>query len=138
MLKVIYDLRNNEMGDAIVAALGDISRKVDLAWTAIQFAKQADGTPASQAWRDKVADKLKAVYKSNNDRRMLAHSLLDPKPDGSVAFTNLQAKGGELRGTKPIEWSHHQFDDKTQAMETLATELADLQSELRQFRYVIS
>ena len=42
-IKVIYHLDQHEAADAIVAALGDMSKKINFVWTASRMAKNANG-----------------------------------------------------------------------------------------------
>ena len=71
----MYGLQNNDASDAIVAALGDVARKVSLVWAASKGAKDPIGSEAPAEWKAKVEATIKRVFECNtNDRVPLAHS----------------------------------------------------------------
>jgi hypothetical protein len=137
-VKAVYGLQNNDASDAIVAALGDVARKVNLVRVASKGAKHADGSEASGEWKAKVEATIKRVFDCNDsDRVPLAHSLLQPNADGSVDLVRLKNVGGELRGKGGVKWSRDDFGEKIQRLNELADELESLNRELRTFKYVI-
>jgi hypothetical protein len=98
-IKATYGLSNNDAGDAIVAALGDVARKANLVRVASKFAKNADGSEASPEWKDKAEKIFKRVLDCNgSDRVPLAHSLLQPNADGSVDLVRLKIDKGKVSG----------------------------------------
>ncbi len=134
-MKVVYGLQNNDAGDAIVAALGDASRKIRLVLAASQNAKNADGSDASAEWKSSVAAKVNSFWQCNEDRVRLAHSLLQPNVDGSVSFVRLRLDRGELKGKAGETWSHEQLAAKIKELQELATKLGSLRDELKTFKY---
>jgi hypothetical protein len=138
-VKVAYGLQNNEASDAIVAALWDFARKANLVWAASKGAKNADGSDASEEWKDKVETIIKRVLGYNwNDRVPLAHSLLEPNDDGSVTLVRHKVEEGKVKGREGgITWSRHDFNDKIQRLNSLAAELKLLNAELQTFTYTI-
>ncbi len=82
LVKVAYNLENNDASEAIVVALGDVAKKISLVWAASQSAKKPDGSPASEEWKSSVVAKIKRAFQCNLDRVTLAHSLLQPNKDG--------------------------------------------------------
>ena len=93
-LKVIYRLDQPEAADVIVAALGDMGKKVNHVWMAAQMAKNADGSETSHDWKNTAGRTMSEVWEYSNDRNRLAHSFLDPNTDGSVTI-----EGGMLEST---------------------------------------
>src|SRR5512144_1522103 len=84
-IKIIFRLEQHEASDAIVAALGDESRKINLVWVAALLAKNADGSEITSSWKDAADEKMKDIWACNGNRNQLAHSFLEPSIDGSVA-----------------------------------------------------
>lgn len=116
-IKVIFRLGAHEARDTIVAALGDVSKKINLVWTASQFAKRADGSDTGKDWKENADKTMAAIWKCNGDRNQLAHSFLEPKADGSVELTRLRLEGGELRGADdPNKWTRDNFRTKLKAV----------------------
>ena len=135
--KAGYGLQNNDASDAIVAALGDVARKTNLVWAASKGAKNAQGEEASAEWKAKVEARVKSVFNCNDDRVLLAHSLLGPKADGSVDLVRLKVTGGKVTGKDAIKWSSDDFLSKTKQMDELVGESKSLNGELRNFKYTI-
>jgi hypothetical protein len=96
-IKVIYRLDQHEAADAIVAALGDMSKKINLVWTASQMAKNANGSETPPDWKKAAGRTMSEVWECSNDRNLLAHSFLDPNTDGSVTIERLRVQGGTLQ-----------------------------------------
>jgi hypothetical protein len=136
-VKVVFGLENNEASDAIVAVLGDIAKKASLVKAASKDAKDANGSNASAEWKAKVEDTIKDVFKGNEDRVRLAHSVLQPNTDGSVDLVRLKVDHGKVTGRDGFTWSHDCFVTKIQRLEKLAEELKSLNRELRTFTYTI-
>jgi hypothetical protein len=137
-IKAVYGLQNNEASDAIVAALGDFARKARLVWAASKGAKNVDGSEAAAEWKDKVEATIKRVFSCNDDRVLLAHSLLQPNADGSVDFVRLKVDRGKVTGRDGVKWSREDFRSKIQQLDKLAEELRSLNGELQKFKYTIT
>jgi hypothetical protein len=73
----------------------------------------------------------------NNDRVLLAHSLLQPNADGSVDLVRLKIAGGEVTGRDGVKWSRDDFNAKIGGLKEVAEELKSLNDELRTFKYTI-
>ena len=137
-IKVAFGLQNNEASDAIIAALGDFSRKGRLVQTAIRFAKKGDGSPTSDDWKTKVDATIKKALGCNDpDRILLAHSLLEPNADGSVDFVRLQVRDGKVTGKEGFNWPHKDFSEKISVLKELAKELQAVNTELRTVKITI-
>jgi hypothetical protein len=136
-VKAVYGLQNNDASDAIVAALGDVAKKASLVWAASKGAKDANGSEASAEWKAKVEATIKRVFDCNDNRVLLAHSLLRPNADGSVVFVHLKNVKGEVRGKDGVKWSQDDFGEKIQRLNKLADELESLNRELGTLKYVI-
>lgn len=133
-IKVAFGLQNNEASDAIIAALGDFSRKGRLVQAAIRFAKKADSSPTSDDWKTKVDATIKKAFGCNDpDRILLAHSLLEPNADGSVDFVRLQVRDGKVT----VNWPHKDFSEKISVLKELAKELRAVNTELRTVKITI-
>jgi hypothetical protein len=137
-VKVVYGLQSHEASDAIIAALGDFARKASMVLAASKGAKNADGKMEAAAdWKDKVETTITRVFKCNNDRVLLAHSLLQPNADGSVDLVRLKITGGEVTGRDGVKWSRNDFVAKIGRLKEVAKELKSLNDELRAFKYTI-
>jgi hypothetical protein len=121
-VKVIFRLQNHEGADAIVACLGDISRKLNLVRSGIIFARKPDGSETEPAWRSASEKMLTRIHTINTQERvLLAHSYLEPQATGTLKMTRLTSQG-ELKIT-PHEWTDIQIDQKSNELEKLATEV---------------
>jgi hypothetical protein len=136
-VRAVFNLQKNEASDAIVAVLGDFAKKASLVWAASKDAKDAENKDASAEWKARVEATIKNVFSCNNDRRLLAHSLLQPKADGSVDLVRLGVNSGRVTGRDGNTWSHDDFATKIQQLNKLTEELKSLNSELRTFKYTI-
>jgi hypothetical protein len=137
-IKVIFRLEAHEAKDTIVAALGDVSKKINVVWTASQFAKRADGSDTGKDWKENADKTMAAIWKCNGDRNQLAHSFLEPKADGSVELTRLRLEGGELRGADdPNKWTQDNFRTKLKQLRALTAELQRVKDDLSKFKITI-
>ena len=131
-LKVIYRLDQHEAADAIVAALGDMGKKVNLVWMASQMAKNADGSETSHDWKNAAGRTMSEVWEYSNDRNRLAHSFLDPNTDGSVTIEGGMRDAG-VHGT----WTKDQFKAKAQRLSVLTQQVQTLTNDLSTFAITI-
>ena len=69
------------------------------------------GADASAQWKAKVEDTIDNVFKCNDDRVLLAHSLLQPNTDGSVELVRLKVDHGKVTGGART-WSRDNFVTK--------------------------
>lgn len=130
-IKLAYGLQDNDASDAIVAALGDFSRKARLVEAAIKVAKNADGSNTSEAWKASAAETVRKALDFNDpDRQLLAHSLLQPNADGSVTFVRLQVRDGKVTGKDGYTWSHENFNKKIADLNEVRKELQAINSDL--------
>jgi len=133
-IKLAYGLQSSEASDAIVAALGDFSRKARLVRTAIKVAKYADGSKTSGDWKANAdATVKKAMGFNEPDRQLLAHSLLQPNADGSVTVVRLQVRDGKVTHT----WSDEDFIKKIADLMELTKELQAINTDLRTVKITI-
>jgi hypothetical protein len=124
VIKVIFRLEQHETGDAIIAALGDVARKINLVWTGALRAKNQDGSEPSDHWKENVNETMKEIHECNSQGRVpLAHSFLEPRVDGSLALARLKADGGELKGEVPKIWSQDDFNIKVDRLQVLTKKL---------------
>jgi hypothetical protein len=138
-IKVIFRLQGHEASDAIVAALGDVAKKIDLVWTATLVAKKADGSETTQEWKDNADKTMKAIWQCNGDRVLLAHSHLEPDANGSVVLSRLRVKGGELKGKgEPNKWVQAEFENKIVRMNELTKQLKSVKSDLSTFQIALT
>jgi hypothetical protein len=133
ILKVVLGLQNNESADAIVGALGDMAKKLNLVSVASQTAKKIDGSEASAEWKASVKTKIDKVWEANADRSRLAHSFLQSKADGSVELV----PHGKAKGKDAVTWSHKDFGAKRLRLNQLTEELSSLKNELKSFKYAL-
>jgi hypothetical protein len=132
-VKVIFRLQTHEAADTIIAALDDFSRKVRLVRAAVAVAKNADGSETSAEWKtaaDQTMTKILGV--NENDRVLLAHSLLEAKDDGSVQFTRLHLPGGVLKNRQQV-WTKPEFEKKIGELTSLTRRLQDIKRDLSTF-----
>jgi hypothetical protein len=136
-IKVILHVQKHEWSDNIVAALGDVARKINFVSSAIEVAKHLDGSEASVEWKKGATKTVNRMFTFNDDRRLLAHSHLQPDSHGSVKITQLRLDGGKLK-LREETWDLEKLHSKTEGMiERLAT-LRSLKDELSTFTYAIS
>jgi hypothetical protein len=125
-VKVIFGLQQHEAADIIVAALHDFSRKVRLIQGAIAVAKKADGSETSSEWKDASEKTLDRTWSANDDRVLLAHSLLEPNDDGSLKLTRLQLGSGAASKT----WTEKDFERKVNEIRDLIRQLQSIRTDL--------
>src|SRR5262249_26451907 len=119
-VKVVLSLQENEASDAIVAMLGDFAKKAGLVLTAINDAKNADGSETTKEWKEKAAAVISKAFQCNDDRVRLAHSLLQPSVDGSVHLRRLRVDHGKVKGKEGQKWSHDDFVSKISRLKEVA------------------
>jgi len=132
-LKVILRIDNHEAGDAIVAALKDVARKIELVEAAVLLAKHQDGSDASQEWKDSANKTISAMWKCKDDRIVLAHAHLEPDEDGGVSISRLKIDDGKVRGS-PYKWTDEDFGRKVDGLKALKQQLAQLRGELSKLK----
>jgi hypothetical protein len=136
-IKVALRVQDHEAGNMIVAALVDVARKASLVRAAIQIAKNADGSDTTEAWKESAGDTMSKILAcNNNDRVLLAHSLLEPKADGAVQFTRLHIPGGVYKSRQET-WTEQDFTKRIEQLEDLTTELQSIRNQLNTLRIEI-
>jgi hypothetical protein len=131
-LKVLFDVKDNAMADAIIAVLGrNFAGQADLARFLCQDARNADGTELSKERKERIDRTISDCFECNNDRVKIAHGRLEPRADGSVAIVYVKVGGGEVKGKEPIIWSSADWAEKTKKLTELADELRNFQKELK-------
>jgi hypothetical protein len=129
-IKVIFRLQQHEAADTIVAALGDIARKIGLVRAAVRIAKKVDGSETSSEWKERADDTMKSIYGCNTgDRVLLAHSYLEPNEDGSVKFTRLYLPDGVLKNRQET-WVDSHFTTKIERLRDLTQRLQQIKDDL--------
>ena len=136
-IKVIYHLDQHEAADAIVAVLGDMSKKINLVWTASRMAKNANGSEPSPDWKKAAGKTMSEVWECSNDRNLLAHSFLDPNTDGSVTIQRPHVHSGTLQTEAHGTWTRDQFKAKVQRLSVLTQQVQTLTSDLSRFGITI-
>jgi hypothetical protein len=137
-IKVIFRLGAHEARETIVAALGDVSKKINPVWAASQLAKRADGSDTPKDWKENADKTMAAIWECNGDRNQLAHSFLEPKADGSVELKRLRLGGGELRGADdPNKWTQDNFKTKLARLSDLTRQLQNVKDHLSEFKITI-
>jgi hypothetical protein len=139
-IKVIFRLQAHEASDAIVAAIGNMSTKINLVWFAFLLAKNTDRSETAARWKEKVKKTMGAIEDCNGKRNQLAHSFLKPKSDGSVELvyrkrSRAKSKGKKLKGKddpKP-PWTQDTFKSEVERLNDLAHKLRSLTKELSTF-----
>ena len=94
-IKVVLRLQNHESANVVVATLREVFKKIQLVWTAVLVAKNADGSETTEDWKRKARDTMTAISKCNDKRAFVAHSLLEPQTDGSLVLNRLDVAGGQ-------------------------------------------
>ena len=136
-IKVIFRLQNHEAADTIVAALGDVAKKINLVRSATQIAKNADGSDTSEEWKTRADATMKTILGCNSgDRVTLAHSYLEPNADESVTLTSLQVPGGVLKNRQET-WTEADFRRKTEQLAELTAQLRSLKNNLSTFTVTV-
>jgi hypothetical protein len=129
-IKVALRIETHEAGNTIVAALGDVSRKISLVRAAVQIAKKADGSETTEQWKKNADETMKKIYACNTeDRVLLAHSFLEPKSGGAVQFTRLHLPNGVFKSRQET-WTQQDFTSKIQELADLTSRLASIKNEL--------
>jgi hypothetical protein len=137
-IKVIFRLEKHEAGDAIVAALGDARKKINLVWAAARMAKNADGSETTTEWKENADEIMRAIHKRNDIRNRLAHSFLEPLIDGSVAVARLQVERGELTGRDKEQWTQKEFEDEIKNLNKQTAKLQLVKSDLSTMKIRLS
>jgi hypothetical protein len=136
-LKVLFRITNNEMADAIVAALGDFARLAELARVLCQDARNADGTELSEERKKQIGRVISDCFTCNQERVKIAHGRLEPRSDGSVAIVHVKVDKGKVKGKVPIIWSPTDWTENTKNLTKLADELRNFQQELKTIKIQI-
>jgi hypothetical protein len=101
----------------------DFARKARIVREALKTVTAAGGGPIAQEWKDKADETLGAVLGANEpDRTDLAHSYLEPRPDGSVIL--------QRPGKEPQTWTAEKLKEKVANLSNLASEVAAITSQL--------
>jgi hypothetical protein len=128
-VKVVLHLEDRDAADIVVAALRYPSTKASLVRAAAKIARKKDGSETLTEWKAKADETLNEIIKhSNGSRNTLAHSLLQPREDGSVNVTGrtLSHSGQMTQGaTKP--WN---LKDEIDKVRRLTKELTEIRIEL--------
>jgi hypothetical protein len=136
-IKAIFRLQAHEASDAIVAALGDVSKKINLVWSASMVAKNADGSETPNHWKEDANKTMQAIWDCNGSRNQLAHSFLETKADGSVELARLKLEGGALKGQGPSTWTQDNFKTKTERLRNLTRQVQIMTAGLSTFKIPI-
>jgi hypothetical protein len=136
MCRVLLQLERHPMSDAIVAALGDASRKANFVWTAILVAKNADGSDPSPDWKRAADRTMRDTFERNNQRVAFAHSKLQPHDDGSVTLVRQKNEGGSLRGG-PKPWTYAEIEAEIARMNQVTEKLRTMKKDLQTLRFQI-
>jgi hypothetical protein len=112
----------------LVAALGDISKKLSLLLAAVQSAKKADGSDASEQWKQEAIASLKAVFKCNEDRVLLAHSRLQCTTDG-LMLTRQKLDRGVFKSAEET-WDTTKLKGKIDRLEELTKKVRKMGADL--------
>ena len=122
-IKVIFRLEKHESSDAVVAALGEAAKKINLVWAAALAAKNPDGSETTKKWKNAAHRTMTAIWERNGIRNQLAHSYLEPLADGSVAVARLKVERGEVTGGEKQLWeeknSKHRLDELRSLLQSL-------------------
>ena len=124
----VIRLGDPEATKFVVAALGDISKKLSLLLGAVQFAKNADGSDASEQWKQEAEATLKAVFKCNDDRVALAHSRLRPTTDG-LMLTRQKLERGALKSADET-WNSTKLGEKVDRLVELTNKVRKTAADL--------
>jgi hypothetical protein len=130
-LKVLFKLENNEMADAVVAALGDFDRQARLMRALCTGARNVDGTGLSEERKRQIDSVISDCYTCNDERVKIAHGRLEPHDDGSVEIVYMKVDRGGFKGRDPIIWSPTNWTNNTNKLTKLADELRNFQKELK-------
>jgi hypothetical protein len=141
-VKVVLHLEGHDAADIVVAALRYPSTKAALVRAAAEIARKKDGAETSTEWKAKADETLKEIIKhSDGSRNTLAHSLLEPREDGSVNVTSrtLSHSGQMTPGaTKP--WNlQHEIDKVrrlTEGLRGIRAELSKLDVPVGKIQYI--
>jgi hypothetical protein len=129
-LKALFRIKENEMADAIVAALGDFARQASLVGAICEYARNAKGSELSKEQKQTIERTIKRIFSCNDDRVKLAHGRLQPKSNGSIELVHTKVVQGKLKKVGET-WSQADFNIKTENLKKLAEELRGFQNELQ-------
>jgi hypothetical protein len=135
-VKVIFRLQQHEAADTIIAALEDFARKTRLVRGAVSIAKNADGSETSDQWKTAADKTMTEILAANDNRVLLAHSVLDPNEDGSVKIKRLHLPQGVIK-SREVTWTKTDFERKIDELRKLARELQGLKNDLSTFRITV-
>jgi hypothetical protein len=128
-IKVALRVQNHDAGDMIVAALGDVARKASLLRAAVRVAKTAKGSDTTEDWKNSTDQTISKIFAVNDDRVLLAHSLLEPQSDGAVKFTRLHIPNGVFKSRQGT-WTQPDFTSKVHDLADLTSELSSIKDQL--------
>jgi hypothetical protein len=135
-VKVVLRLSDHPAGDFVVAALQDTARKASLVFAAVGVAKTADGSDPSEQWKSDAAKTIKQALGHNQDTRvLLAHSYLEPQPDGSITLTKQNLQAGRLAGGDPKTWDD--LENKINEVREITRKLQRITRDLSAFTITI-
>jgi hypothetical protein len=135
-IRVVFKLHDNDWWNVIVASLSDFARKVNTVAGAMDYARTVDGKlPQEDVIKQhkKLLNKVKGFNQTN--RVLVAHSLLEPKADGTLQMTRMTVDG-QLKIT-PHVWTLQNLEEKIQELESMARDIRGLRSYLSTLNYVI-
>ena len=128
-IKVILEIQHSDRADAIIGALGDITRKINLVRSAIDFAQNIDKTPIDRNWVKKSKQTMNDILTINHKQRIfLAHAYLQITSDGHLKLTKLRTDG-ELKVRQEI-WKRADLEKYCSDLDTLAQEVRAITTRL--------
>jgi hypothetical protein len=132
-VKAIFRLHEHPAADTIVAALEDFARKARLVRGAVSLAKNADGSETAESWKSAADQTMGDILGLNDDRVLLAHSILTPNEDGSVKIKRLHLPQGRIK-ERELSWTEADFKKRIETLQTLTGQLRDLKRDLSTFK----
>ena len=131
-VQVVLGIQDAACAKAAVAALNDITRKINLIQSALQHARRPDNSKPNKKWISDAKSSLKKLLGINTDTRVkLAHGHLTVS-DGKILVETAKADD-ELKITQtPLTPS--ELDNISQKLLALADEVREVASELSTLR----
>jgi hypothetical protein len=140
-VKVVLHLEGHDAADIVVAALRYPSTKASLVRAAAKIARKKDGRAPPAQWKAKADKTLKDIIKhSNGSRNTLAHSLLQPREDGSVNVTSRTlSHSGQMTAGATETWNVKNETDEvrrlTEGLREIRAELSKLEVDVGKIRW---
>jgi hypothetical protein len=128
-----FALVEQEINNSIANILDLKGGAVDVVAHSVDFARKANllRTVALETVHKGYVEKLfRAIFKHNDDRVLMAHSVFEPTANEGVQFKRTVARDGKITKQDPL-WTKQKFDDSYKGLRDAQEKLMELGQTLR-------